>query len=1207
MINLLKRLLYVATFLILAKNSSKAQSWKYLGNESQIAAAASSYTSIAVADVEKDSVSYVSVPHVAFTESGIAKVKRYLNGAWEPIGGNVSDGAASYTNLFADDQGKLYLNYVDVANGNKLAIKTFNEGLGVWQPLGGNVNNIYLSSGSIINNINSGYSSSRNSWMAFDANNIPFVIFTDFTNASVNVKKFDGTNWVQVGTGAVSTEKGAGVGIAFNPSTDLPYVAYTYGTGSTGTLRVYTLANNAWSPVVIPTTDVIFNSNPYPSINGAVAGSITGIRHTSIAFDSENNLNIAYFNFANGSKATVIKYNPVSTTWSVSGTLSNRDVYFVSLIKGGNGNLYASFIDGYSSTSRNIARVRELVAGSSSWTELIDSTAAVGVTEPASNIWIAVSSMGTKYISYTATNSSAVVTPVVRYYYKYIAPPVIPVPDVVVNSPKQMEYLNRGVVASKINTSQVLVSWRLLGTDPSNISFNVYSKGVKLNSTPITSSTNYLDNSNSNIVYTIKSIINGVEKEEGSAGVWANNFLRIPLQQPPGGTTPDQVSYTYTANDASVGDVDGDGTYEIFLKWQPTNESDNSGTHPTGNTIIDCYKLDGTRLWRIDLGINIVSGPHYTQFMVYDFDGDGKAEMACKTADGSIDGTGTVIGNATADYRDQYGRVLTGPEFLTMFNGLTGRAMSTVNYLPARGTVSAWGDSYGNRVDRFIAAVAYLDGQKPSLIMGRGYYTRLVRVAWDFVNGNLQHRWTFDSNLNNNGGYSSMGNHQMSVADVDGDGKQEIFNGSSAINDNGNGLWTDGKGHGDALHITDMDPSTPELEEWMCHESPSQYSPYGLRFKNAKTGETIWGITTTGDVGRAMAADIDPNYLGYEVWGSSGGNVYTNKGVSISTNVPTYNFGIWWDGDLCRELLDKNVIDKWNPSTKASGRLYTIYQAAPVTSNNSTKGTPCLSADILGDWREEVILRASDNQSLYLFTTQYVTERRIYTLMHDPQYRVAIAWQNSAYNQPPYPSFYLGTDMAPAPTPNIYTVGGETLPINLINFKAKVNSDKVLLNWSTASEANNKLFTIERSSDGVNFFAIANVNGAGNSKSILNYSITDYNPLIGISYYRLRQTDVDGASTFSNTQAINLQLKDDELHISPNPVVSQLKLDLPSTNTNLILSLHAMDGRLQFQTSGSLQEVNNLLNVHLVKLPSGIYSLRIKDYDKVYTQKLIKQ
>lgn len=1202
------RFLLALSFITFSPKLSISQTWKFIANEGELASSTSIYTSITVADVLKDTIFHVAVPHLAYTEAGVAKVKRLINGVWENVGTTVSTGTATHTNIFSDGNGKLYLNYVDASNGNKLSVKTFNEISGNWEPLGGNNNNLYVSSASVLNAM-SGYSSSRNNWLAFDENNVPYVIFSEFSSGgNPHVKRYNGTIWESVGGGAISTDVASGVSIAFNPANNTPYIAYTFGTGSTGTLKVFSLSNNAWAQVNIPTTGYTYsNGTVYPSINGTAAGSINGIRHTSIAFDSENNLNIAYFNFPNGSKATVIKYNPTTAVWTVSGTLSTRDVTYVSLIKGGNGNLYASFIDAYSSTARSIARVRELATGSTTWAELTDSLASVGVTEPARDIWIAVSSAGTKYITYVKSNST-VLTPIVRYYYKYVPPQVVPVPDAVVTTAKQMEYLNRGLIASRLNTTQVLVSWRLLGTDPSTIGFNVYSNGVKLNSTPITNSTNYLHiNTTSNTTYTVKPVLNGVESSEtSSTNVWAQNYLRIPLQIPPGGTTPDQVAYTYTANDASVGDVDGDGEYEIFLKWQPTNESSNSGEHPTGNTIIDCYKLNGTRLWRIDLGINIISGPHYTQFMVYDFDGDGKAEMACKTADGSIDGTGVVIGSATADYRDQYGRVLTGPEYLTMFNGLTGKAMSTVNYLPARGTVSSWGDNYGNRVDRFIAAVAYLDGQKPSLIMGRGYYTRMVRAAWDFVNGQLVSRWVFDSNTSENNAYFGMGNHQMSVADVDGDGKQEIFNGSSAINDNGKGLWVDGKGHGDALHITDMDPSTPEQEIWMCHESPSQYTPFGLRFKNAKTGETIWGVTTTGDVGRAMAADIDPQYPGYEVWGSSGGNVYTNKGVAISTNVPTYNFGIWWDGDLSRELLDKNVIDKWNSATKSSGRLYTVYNAAPVSSNNSTKATPCLSADILGDWREEVLFRASDNQSLYLITTQYPTDKRIHTLMHDPQYRVAIAWQNSGYNQPPYPSFFLGTDMANPPTPNIYTVGGPTLPISLINFKAKASTGKVLLNWSTASETNNQSFTIERSFDGKNFEELAKVNGAGNSKNILHYSLIDYNPLIGTSYYRLRQTDFDGKTTTSDIQVVKF-LEETGLKIAPNPVINRVNLEFISANNQLDLILYTLDGKLILKTVGSIAELNRQINTVISNLTSGVYAVIVKDENKIYHQKLIKQ
>jgi hypothetical protein len=521
-----------------------------------------------------------------------------------------------------------------------------------------------------------------------------------------------------------------------------------------------------------------------------------------------------------------------------------------------------------------------------------------------------------------------------------------------------------------------------------------------------------------------------------------NDHLSILLQMPPGGTLPDGRTYTYTANDCSVGDVDGDGTYEVILKWDPTIVNDNAGGY-SGKQIFDCYKLDGTRLWRIDLGYNVNSGPHYNQFMVYDFDGDGKAEMILKTADGTMDGTGVVIGNPTVDYRNTSGWVQQGPEFLTVFNGLTGAAMSTITYQPARDNVSDWGDNYGNRQDRFVSAVAYLDGARPSLIVGRGYYNRLVRAAYNWRDGQLTMLWKFDSKDPTHpeyNAYSGQGNHQMTIGDVDGDGKDEIINGSSVINDDGKPLWTFRLGHGDALHMTDMELDRPGQEIWINLESPGDYNGMGLRQYDAKTGQTNWGIATTGDIGRSMAADIDPNYKGYEMWGSSGGNVYDSKGNSISTSVPTYNFGIWWDGDLGRELADKNIIDKWNPTTKSSGRLFTIYNDYPVTSNNSSKSTPCLQADILGDWREETILRKSDNTELVIFTTDTPTTYRIRTLMHDPQYRVAVAWQNSAYNQPPNPSFYIGYDMAinpttgnvVTPTPNIYVAktGGLGLSSN---------------------------------------------------------------------------------------------------------------------------------------------------------------------------------
>lgn len=591
---------------------------------------------------------------------------------------------------------------------------------------------------------------------------------------------------------------------------------------------------------------------------------------------------------------------------------------------------------------------------------------------------------------------------------------------------RQMEYLDRGLVAVKTDGG-VFVSWRLLGNEPDAIAFNLYRDGKKINPEPITTSTNYQDAGGSAAsTYYVRAIVDGREQPpSGTVKVWGTNYLDVPLRKPADGVNPDGSKFTYNANDASVGDLDGDGQYEIIVKWDPSNSKDNSQDGVTGEVFIDAYKLDGTFLWRISLGKNIRAGAHYTQFMVYDLDGDGKAEVAFKTADGTRDGTGKVIGDPNADYRNAKGRVLDGPEYLTVFDGLTGKALYTTDYDPPRGKVTDWGDNYGNRVDRFLAAIAYLDGKTPSLVMARGYYTHTVLVAYNWRDGKLTKLWKFDSNGNPD--YEAQGNHNLSVADVDGDGKDEIIYGAMTIDDNGQILYSTKLGHGDALHVGDLDPDRPGLEVFKVDEHTN--APYGAALWDAKTGQVLWGVYTGKDTGRGMSADIDPRYRGEEQWAAAGVGLRSVKGEKIgSTSPSSINFGIWWDGDLLRELLDHNYnssigagpgkIDKWD---YVNGKTVNLLTADGTLSNNSTKGTPSLQADILGDWREEAVWRTADSSALRIYTTTSLTDHRIYTLMHDPVYRLGVAWQNVAYNQPPHTGFYLGDGMAAPPKPNMYT------------------------------------------------------------------------------------------------------------------------------------------------------------------------------------------
>lgn len=589
----------------------------------------------------------------------------------------------------------------------------------------------------------------------------------------------------------------------------------------------------------------------------------------------------------------------------------------------------------------------------------------------------------------------------------------------------QREDLGRGVVAIRESESAVCLSWRYFSSDPVQTTFNVYRNGEKIAEVPSNVGTFYRDlyAGGEKTVYTVKAVVDGKE-QQGKCESYIlpadapMGYLQIPLDKPDDGVTPAGDTFTYSANDASIGDVDGDGQYEIILKWDPSNARDNSHDGYTGNVLLDCYRLTGEKLWRIDLGRNIRAGAHYTQFMVFDLDHDGKAEVVMKTADGTVDGKGQVIGKADADYREAgiandkehtrtlQGRILKGNEYLTVFSGLTGEALKTVDYVPARGNVQDWGDDYANRCDRFLACVAYLDGIHPSVVMCRGYYTRTVLAAFDWDGKELTQRWVFDSNNPGGEGYAGQGNHNLRVGDVDGDGCDEIVYGSCAIDNDGKGLYTTGMGHGDAMHMTCFSPTMQGLQVWDCHENKKD----GSSFRDAATGEVLFQVKSPMDVGRCMATDIDPRNIGLEMWSSDSHGLRNLQGEVIGSTPKSMpvNMAVWWDGDLLRELLDKNTVLKYDWEENICKPLINFDGSA---FNNGTKSNPCLQGDLIGDWREEVLVRDVDSKALRLYVTTIPTQYRFHTFLEDPIYRISIATQNVAYNQPTQPGFYFGTDL----------------------------------------------------------------------------------------------------------------------------------------------------------------------------------------------------
>lgn len=631
---------------------------------------------------------------------------------------------------------------------------------------------------------------------------------------------------------------------------------------------------------------------------------------------------------------------------------------------------------------------------------------------------------------------------------------------------RQMEALTRGLAVT--NTGKgMLVSWRLLGTDDPATEFNLYRDGEKVASIGKTDGTNYLDASGKTTSkYTVAAVVDGKEGAKEGVSVVLDKtvsnsgngfpYKTIKLEVPAAQTMPDGEKCTYTPNDMSTADLDGDGEYELILKWDPSNAHDNSQTGYTGTVFIDAYKLDGTRLWRIDLGKNIRAGAHYTQFQVYDYDGDGKAEMIVKTADGTIDGTGKAIGDKSKDYRSTAGTILDGPEYLTVFRGVDGAAITTIEYTPSRNVnqhvkgkngKGYWGDNYGNRCERYIAATAYLDGVHPSAIFIRGYYSASYVAAYDFDGKDLKLRWLHKSEDPGQGLYE-QGNHNIAVGDIDNDGYDEIVFGGATLNHDGTVRFSTQLGHGDAGHLGDLDPDRPGLEFWDVHEHTDAQYTEEMR---GPDGKVIWGTPNPGaDNGRGMAADIDSEYRGYEVWSSKGGGMKTATGKAIGSPAVSTNFRIYFDGDVQDELLDGAFVTKFNSSSKKSETYFDGPTALGATGCNGTKNTPSLVADLFGDWREEMVVRSEkDPTTMYIISTPVTSENRVYTLMHDAVYRVSIAWQNTAYNQPPHLGYYLPDMVKSLKQPSVYLAGEGLAPVDTTPV---VNDGKSELDASTPKD-----------------------------------------------------------------------------------------------------------------------------------------------------------
>ncbi len=659
---------------------------------------------------------------------------------------------------------------------------------------------------------------------------------------------------------------------------------------------------------------------------------------------------------------------------------------------------------------------------------------------------------------------------------------------------RRMENLDRGTVAVK-TAGGVYVNWRINGTEWFDVSYNIYRNGIKLNATPITGASNYQDVSGTLASkYVVKAVAGGVElNETKEVSVLEKPWVEFKLREIPKiAGVPDTCYYSYRINDMTVADLDGDGEYELIVKRVNKYFNWDNPFENKYNNLVEAYKMDGTYLWTIDLGPNVFHDIELN-VLAYDFDGDGKAEIVMRSSEGTIDGKGNKIGDVAnelgvmkpdgvtdyrADMKENGGYIFEryGIEFLSLYDGATGEELDRIVHIP-REPFDQWGPGMkggqlAHRATKFHYGAPYLDGKNPSIFISRGVYTRIKMRTYDVVDKKFVFKWDFDSEDGKHPGYSYQGYHNYVIADVDNDGCDEIVYGSMTVDHNGKGLYTTLLGHGDAIHISNFDPYRKGLEVWACLESSPNY---GTTLRAAESGEILWHRVAGRDMGRCMAANITNNYKGAELWDND--HMYSaSERKTISPPRGGTSFRIFWDGDLLEEIATQDVEKNYNGRKwegriskydEKAGRWGFIMQADTFYTCNDSKGTPCLQADLFGDWREEIIYRSNDDQTIRIYTTTYPTDHRIYTLMHDMQYRQAIAWQMCGYNQPPHPSFFLGEKenmlLPPPPVMDndrlVFRAGGTT--------------------WNTSDAAWNKSGTAIKYTDGADvLFDFLSMDGA---------------------------------------------------------------------------------------------------------------------------------